>query len=148
MKIVVATDGSEHSKVVAEAVANRPFPPNTEVKIVSAFESITRFMYAPLPMSGNYEEFNINAEKNANEAIEEAAAVVRVKNPDLILSTEVLCGSPKEVILEVADAFGADLIVVGSQGLGALERFLLGSVAQSVALHAKCSVEIVRQRAS
>jgi nucleotide-binding universal stress UspA family protein len=73
---------------------------------------------------------------------------VRVKNPDLILSTEVLCGSPKEVILEVADAFGADLIVVGSQGLGALERFLLGSVAQSVALHAKCSVEIVRQRAS
>jgi nucleotide-binding universal stress UspA family protein len=48
------------------------------------------------------------------------------------------------VILEQSEAFGADLIVVGSHGLGNFERFLLGSVAQAVALHAKCSVEIVR----
>lgn len=148
MKIIVATDGSEHSKLVAEAVANRLFPADTEVKIVSAFESPTRFMYAPFPMSGYYEELNSNAEKNATEAIENTAAVVRAKNPNLILSTEVLHGFPKEVILEAADTFGADLIVVGSQGLGAIERFLLGSVAQSVALHANCSVEIVRQRES
>lgn len=48
------------------------------------------------------------------------------------------------MILEEAEAFGADLIVVGSHGHGMLERFLLGSVSQAVALHASCSVEIVR----
>ena len=56
----------------------------------------------------------------------------------------VLSGSPKRVILEEAERFGADLIVVSSHGHGMLERFLLGSVSQAVALHAKCSVEIVR----
>ena len=56
----------------------------------------------------------------------------------------VASGSPKEVILDEADAFGADLIVVGSHGYGMVERFLLGSVSQAVALHAKCSVQIVR----
>lgn len=64
------------------------------------------------------------------------------------ITTEVLSGSPKRVILEEAEAFGADLIVVGSHGHGALERFLLGSVSQAVALHAKCSVEIVRTRSN
>ncbi|MFV7236591.1 universal stress protein [Flavobacterium sp. ZB4R12] len=37
------------------------------------------------------------------------------------------------------------MIIVGSHGYGAIERFILGSVAHSVALHAKCSVEIVRK---
>jgi len=48
------------------------------------------------------------------------------------------------LIIEEAESFGADIIVLGSHGYGALESFLLGSVAQSVVLHAKCSVEIVR----
>ena len=42
------------------------------------------------------------------------------------------------------DEASADLIVVGSHGYGVWDRFLLGSVSQAVALHAKCSVEIVR----
>jgi nucleotide-binding universal stress UspA family protein len=60
------------------------------------------------------------------------------------VSTEVLRGSPKHAIIEEAERWGADLIVVGSHGYSALERFLLGSVSQSIAHHAKCSVEIVR----
>jgi nucleotide-binding universal stress UspA family protein len=62
----------------------------------------------------------------------------------LRVTAKVLSGSPKSVILDEAEAFGADLIIVGSHGLGVIERLLLGSVSQTVALHAKCSVEIVR----
>ena len=54
-------------------------------------------------------------------------------------------GTPKHVILEEAETFGADLIVIGAHGYGIVERFLLGSVSQAVSLHAKCSVEIVRK---
>ena len=48
------------------------------------------------------------------------------------------------MILDEAQRWGADLIVVGSHGYRAWERFLLGSVSQMVVSHAKCSVEVVR----
>ncbi|MEP6913931.1 MAG: universal stress protein [bacterium] len=51
----------------------------------------------------------------------------------------------QEVILDEAEAFGADLILIGSHGHGSFERFLFGSVSQAVALHPKCAVEIVRK---
>jgi nucleotide-binding universal stress UspA family protein len=50
------------------------------------------------------------------------------------------------MILDEAERWGADLIVVGSHGYRAWERFLLGSVSQAVVSHAKCSVEVVRCR--
>jgi hypothetical protein len=50
------------------------------------------------------------------------------------------------VILDEAERWGADLIVVGSHGYRAWERFLLGSVSQAVVSHAKCSVAVVRCR--
>jgi nucleotide-binding universal stress UspA family protein len=52
------------------------------------------------------------------------------------------------VIVEEAEKWGADLIVLGSHGYGPMSRFLLGSVAHAVALHAPYSVEIVRSRQS
>lgn len=55
-------------------------------------------------------------------------------------------GSPKQVILDEAESWVADLIIVGSHGYGAWDRFLLGSVSNAVATHAKCSVEIVRRK--
>ncbi|PKN59600.1 MAG: universal stress protein, partial [Deltaproteobacteria bacterium HGW-Deltaproteobacteria-11] len=57
----------------------------------------------------------------------------------------ILEGQPKEVILDEAENWGADLIIVGSRGHGAVRRFLLGSVSFAVALNAPCSVEIVRR---
>jgi nucleotide-binding universal stress UspA family protein len=58
----------------------------------------------------------------------------------------VLTGSARRTIVEAAEAWGADLIVVGSHGYRSWERMLLGSVSQAVAAHAACSVEIVRCR--
>ena len=62
----------------------------------------------------------------------------------LICSGEILAGSARAVILDEAERWKADLIVVGSHGYGAWQRFLLGSVSQAVVSHAKCSVEVVR----
>ena len=64
----------------------------------------------------------------------------------LKITSEMPTGVPKQVILDEAERWGADLIVVGSHGYSAWDRFLLGSVSNAVAAHAKCSVEIVRCR--
>ena len=62
-----------------------------------------------------------------------------------------LDGQLKEICENIdieTEAFDTDLIIVGSQGHGAFSRFLLGSVSQSLATHADCSVMIVRKRGS
>ena len=148
MKILLATDGSAHSKIVLASFAGRPFPLNTEVLIVSAFEGSALIMSAPAPMgglAGYYEETDAISRRLAEDAVKDAAKFLGEKNSLLSITIAVIKGSPKSVILEEAEKFGADLIVVGSHGGGAVERFLLGSVSQAVALHAKCSVEIVRK---
>ncbi|MEO5865342.1 MAG: universal stress protein [Nitrospiraceae bacterium] len=53
-------------------------------------------------------------------------------------------GNPAETIMQAASKQKADLIVMGAQGLGALDRFLLGSVSTRVVQHADCAVLVVR----
>lgn len=147
MKILLATDGSAHSKAAVEEVANRPFPVNTIVHIVSVYERMSLInALGPMGVSHEYSaEIDRNAFKAAEKITENAAKILHAKNPTLIVTTMVIEGSPKSAILKEAETFGADLIVVGSSGHGTLEGFLLGSVSQAVVLHAKCSVEIVRK---
>ena len=146
MKILLATDGSEPSNAAVVEVANRPFPPNTIVRIISAYER-TPLMTRLEPMGvmeETYAQADQYALKAAGDAAKNAAEILRQKNPALTVTTIALDGSPKSVILDEAEAFGADLIVVGSHGYGTIEGFWLGSVSHAVALHATCSVEIVR----
>lgn len=145
MKILLATDGSAHSKAMVNQFAGRTFAPNTKVLIICAYEKSYVTYASPM---GAMNEYNAEADKvlqkSAAEATENAAIILRKMNPKLSVSTAVIEGSPKVVILKEAEKFAANLIVVGSHGHGALAGFLLGSVSQAVALHATCSVEIVR----
>ncbi|MDZ4808240.1 MAG: universal stress protein [Bacteroidota bacterium] len=145
MKILLATDGSAHSKAMVKKFAGRTFAPNTKVRIISAYER--SYINYTSPM-GVLNEYYVEADKqllkSAEAANENAASVLRKINPKLSVSTAITEGSPKSVILKEAEKFGANLIVVGSHGHGAVAGFLLGSVSQAVALNAKCSVEIVR----
>jgi nucleotide-binding universal stress UspA family protein len=147
MKILLAIDGSEHSEAAVDEIARQHFPADSEVRVISVVEP-----YFPETFSGEgmnmglYVEIENTARERARAAVEKAAAKLRAdeESRQLNVTTEVMSGSPKRVIIEEAEAFGADLIVVGSHGYGMVERFLLGSVSQAVALHARCSVEIVR----
>jgi nucleotide-binding universal stress UspA family protein len=56
----------------------------------------------------------------------------------------VWAGAAGEAIVDAAGAEGADVIVVGRRGLGAVGRFVLGSVSDYVVRHAECPVLIVR----
>ena len=149
MRILLAIDGSEQSEAAVDEIAHWDSLPGSELRVISVVAPY--FPTTPTPWDGVdmtiYDQMEKNARKVARAAIEKAVAKLRAgeKSRELSVTTKVLSGSPKGVILEEADAFGADLIVVGSHGHGMIERFLLGSVAQAVALHARCSVEIVRR---
>lgn len=77
----------------------------------------------------------------ANEQIDEAKAILGEYGVDPTIHD--LSHDPATAILDVAADADADLIVVGARGLGAVERFLRGSVSTKIAHHATCDVLIV-----
>lgn len=150
MKILLAIDGSDYSKAAVDELARMPLLSKSKVCILNVYEDPLSATPGAVSFGGNlgnyYEEAMSNARKSAENIVNNAAESIKDKNDSLTITTAVVDGNPKSAILEKAQSFGADLIVVGSQGLGALSRFLLGSVSQSVAMHAGCSVMIVRKK--
>ena len=144
MKILLAIDGSECSRAAAGEVARRPWPADSQVRVISIVEPPAPLAAEPyMGVGGYFEGAEQLMRQEASKSVERASAQLSAAG-GLQLSTEVLTGSPKRVIVEAAEARGADLIVVGSHGYQCWERMLLGSVSQAVAAHAECSVEIVR----
>ena len=83
----------------------------------------------------------------ARAALEKVAARFRqTTRRTVAVLSEVIPGRARDVILDEAENWWADLIVLGSRGLGWITRLLLGSVSSAALSHANCSVEIARQR--
>lgn len=147
MRILLAVDGSKQSDAAIDAVWLHFGATDNAVRIISVAEP----PYVADTFSGStvnpalYVQLDNTERARLQEIVEAAAVKLRTgESRRLTVTTDVLSGSPKRLILSDAEAFGADWIVVGSHGHGALEGFLLGSVSQAVALHAACSVAIVR----
>ena len=145
MKILLAVDGSPISDAAVIEVAKRPWPAGSEVKIISVAE------WSPEPgireslSPGFLEEFEKTALDHAAGVADRAVATFRENEAQVIpVSKTVAIDSPKDAIIEEAERWGADLIVVGSHGYRGYKRYMLGSVSQAVAAQSKCSVEIVR----
>jgi nucleotide-binding universal stress UspA family protein len=144
MRVLLAIDGSPYSQAVVDEAARRPWPPDTEMEILSvahAFPAIPDPAFAGL--AGHIESLQHEREKS-HAAVDAAEECLHEKRPEIPVATEVLDGSPTKRILEEAERWGADLILLGSHGRGGLTRLIMGSVSHAVMLHAHCSVEVVR----
>ena len=149
MKILLAVDGSPCSETAVAEVARRPWPEDSQLRVISVVEPPGALTAEPyMGVAAYFEEVERLKRQQAEEVLAQASEVLRAGagTARMGVATEALNGSPKRTIVEEAEHWGADLIVVGSHGYQTWERMLLGSVSQSVAAHALCSVEIVRCR--
>ncbi|MEO6391126.1 MAG: universal stress protein [Pyrinomonadaceae bacterium] len=147
MRILLAVDGSVYSDAAIDEVMERTWPAGSEVKVISAVEPAYLPAAEPWAIAPTYYgELDRAAQERARDAVDSAAKKL-ADRPEkvLLVTTDTPTGSPKQVILDEAEAWGADLVVLGSHGYGAWNRILLGSVSNAVATHAKCCVEIVRR---
>jgi nucleotide-binding universal stress UspA family protein len=147
MKVLLPTEGSDLSMAAIKRFC-RMFDEsdNTEVEIFSAAEPVYT-PTEPFGVSGDYiRDLDKAAMERANDAVARAEADVREDFPDLTagLTTKVVHGSPAQAIVEEAEKWGADLIIMGSHGYGFWKRALLGSVSNAVVHHAPCSVLVIR----
>jgi nucleotide-binding universal stress UspA family protein len=148
MRILLAVDGSPFSEAAVSEVASRPWPAASEVKVVTAYQ----VPIIPTPevwaVSSEYLPALEKIAREQSQSIVDTAVAALAGGLDksLAVSGEVLQGLPREAILEEAERWNADLIVMGSHGYGAWRGFLLGSVSRAVVSQAKCSVEVVHRR--
>ena len=147
LKILLATEGSSCSLAAVRALASQLWNKIAEVKVVSivqetspAIESFAglALMSAVLP-----EQIGEQLRTAAKLATTEARSILEAKG--ITVTEEVLFGDVKMNITEYADEWGADVIVVGSHGRHGIERLFEGSISESVALHAPCSVAVIHE---
>lgn len=144
MKILLTTDGSTYSEGAASALLEMIRPDSVEVLVLEVVEPL---VFTPPPqMAPGYAPEQVERLKeqiNQAEAVTaKTAAALRkagFKAEPRVVESDVRSG-----ILNTAAEWKPDMIVLGSHGRRGVEKFLLGSVAEYVARHAKCSVLIVR----
>ncbi len=148
MKILIATDGSEYSRVAVNACCDLiGLEKNMSVRVVAVYQPQVPMATEPFAVSAeHYHKLDEIANENAKIATEEAVELIRklTGNAELDVTTVVALGRPAEMIVEAAKEWGADLVVVGSHGRGFWGRLTLGSVSNAVVHHAPCSVLIAR----
>jgi len=142
MRILLAVDGSRYSVDVVDAVVSRPWPDGSIVRVLSAVEpeEIISVDSSQAGLGGQTQQTPMKA---TEELVEFVAA--SLASHGFRVETIVKPGDSREVIVNEADNWKAHLIVMGAYGRSGVRNWQLGSVAESVANHARCSVELIRK---
>lgn len=139
MRILIATDGSPDAHAAAQWLAAFPLPDDTRALVLAAVD------LPPSPLDiPTIAEFTRSLLGDARQAADELVPLL--KGRVATVETRAVAGDPRTEIVRVAEEWGADLIVAGARGLGAIATALLGSVSLAIARHATCPVLIVRPK--
>ena len=136
--VVVGVDGSRESEAALRFAADEAKLRGALLRIVCAWEPSAAGnlgeAFAPTP------DAFVEAEHHAEDVLR--AALEQLQGESLEIEAVAEEGGPAAVLFEQAAA--AELLVVGSRGLGAAKRLMLGSVSHHLAHHASCPIAIVR----
>lgn len=146
-RILVGFNGSAASNQAVEMIVSRKWPPDTEMRLLLAADSLVMGSigrFAP-QMNGAATEIKLASQWAKGLA---SAASAKLTRAGISSSVEVRFGHPKDVIVEEAKKWNADTVFVGSKcAANSHDRFLLEGVSATVAAEAHCSVEVVRRGA-
>ena len=143
-RILIALDGSENSERLIDAIVQRQWPAGTQVRLLTAVdEKITTAIFEPPAHLRNWLDAS-DEDPLAWVARMLASYRTRLENHALLVDTLVNHGDPRKLLLDEAENWPADSIMIGAKGHRFLERVMIGSVSTSITARALCSVEVVR----
>jgi nucleotide-binding universal stress UspA family protein len=142
-KILLATDGSKEARLAAQAAAELSKDTGSEVHVTYVLPSPRELRghhtYSRDVMRSVLEQ----AEGEARSFLEAQAKQVG-ESGGKVAETHLRAGEPDKEIVKLSEELGVGTIVIGSRGLGAVKRALMGGVSESVVRHAHCPVFVVR----
>ncbi|WP_436714417.1 universal stress protein [Roseiconus lacunae] len=137
MKVLLATDGSETALAATKTVEQLAEHNSIDVTVVTVSYDPQRYQFQPWVPEWTEQE-------NARTAKILASAERTLDRTCQTVSIKQVSGAVVPAILDEAKKRKVDLIVMGAKGHSAIGRLLLGSVSDSVASNANCSVLVVR----
>jgi universal stress protein A len=140
MRVLLAVDDSGFAEDLVRAVVVGIRHENTEVMVLHVLQPVDTV--PPPEMAQGYAPDLEDEKQPARALVERIAGELR--GAGFAAQTGIRIGDAASTILGQATEWGADLIAVGSHGQRSIHDFLLGSVAESVARRAGCSVAIIR----
>jgi nucleotide-binding universal stress UspA family protein len=153
-KILVALDGSESSQRAAQAAVELAEKLRADLIVLHAISPPTSYYHStiasptgmslPAPSQHEIDAYYAYARKVALGIVGETES--KAKKQGVHVKTEIpeAVSSVVETIINHAAKENADLIVVGTRGLGGFKKMLLGSVSSGIVSHANCPVLVVR----
>lgn len=134
--ITVGLDGSPESRAAAEWAAREATLRGLPVKLVQVWEPVPEpIAQAPLLGAETHQHWTERIPRESAEGL-------RLRHPDVEVTTEQLTGRPADALVNVAK--DAEMLVLGSRGLGGIGGFLAGSVGLAVVAHTERPVVLVR----
>lgn len=144
MRALIAFDGSDGAAVAVALAESIPWPKDSVLRVVSVIEPMAMPMPGPWTRGVvDVPEFDATVSRQVGDA--NAGVVERLNRDGVSADGVVHRGRPADTIVEEAQFFGADLVVMGSRGHGRIASLLLGSVSTEVVHHAPCPVLVARR---
>lgn len=145
LKVLLATDGSASAEIAVDLVSGIAWPPRTVAQVAQVVERGPALFGGPWPNLALAQASELEAELRRDADRTLGAAARRLADPNVLIEPVVLEGRPATEIVDGARRLGADMVVMGSRGHGALESMLLGSVSEEVANRCAAPVLIARR---
>jgi len=146
LRLVLGFDGSANAESAVRAVSERSWPKGTVLRLVTALDSkLDTLIDVEAPIRGINRMRDPFRDKRWLQDMMQPA-VAKLRRAGLSVEPGIQSGEPIKVLLGEARRWKADSLFVGARGLGAVKRFLMGSVSTAVAEQADCTVEVVRIR--
>lgn len=147
MKIILATDGSVHSEFAARRLAEMRPPADSKVFVTYVVEPPQYWVTpaVPPPYHSELQKVQLELVEEAHEVADKSVRrTMEVLGSGLATDSIVGEGHASEEIVGIAEEKGADLVVVGSEGVTGARLFFLGSVSLNVLRYAHCSVLVTK----
>lgn len=150
MKFLVAIDGSQASEHALAKALIFAAPLQSEIILLTVVEPLSSYVPEVMMPTGDWVGWrglpDIEMERkilNAGQALlQKAQDICQASHLDT--STRLETGQPRDVICSVAKEENVDLVILGSRGLGSIERLMLGSVSDYIVHHCVAPVLVVR----